>query len=121
MEVSDVLLEAIRSLRSTFHVVLRDSQCLELAFSSVVLAGAEGSHIMSFTSPHSAWAMEWDSVNSNWVARPELSNPASGSVVEAFVKRSHTGYMLSFSDRGSPLVRWGFTAKAIAIRAATQA
>lgn len=117
MEATSELLEAIRSLRSTFDVALRDSQCLKLALTRVVLAGVEGSYVMSFTSPRAAWAMEWDSANSKWIERQELSNPMSGVIAEAFVKPVPSGYALSFSDRSTPLVRWGFTADAISIRA----
>lgn len=120
METNGDLLEAIRSLDSTFHVGLRDSSCLELTLSRVVLADIEGPHVISFTSPRSAWAMEWDAANSQWIDRPELANPTSGLIVEAFVKQAGRVYKLSFSDRSVPLVRWGFTADAISVRAAAQ-
>jgi hypothetical protein len=120
MEATRALLEAIRSLRSAFHVVLRDPQCLELALTRVVLDGAEGSYVISFTTPRAAWAMEWDSANSKWIERPELSAPISGLITKAFVKQVPSGYTVSFSDHSDPLVRWGFTADAIAIHAAAQ-
>jgi hypothetical protein len=118
MEEADGLLEAIRSLNSSFQVVLSDAQRLELALTRVVFAGAEGSYVVSFTRPRSAWAMEWDAARSEWIERPELSSPASGLIVEAFAKQGPGGYRLSFSDRSEPLVRWGFTADAMSIRPA---
>jgi hypothetical protein len=117
VEATSVLLEAIRSLHGAFRVVLRDPQRLELAMSSLVLGGVEGSYVISFASPRGAWAMEWDSAKAAWIERPGLSEPISGSIAEAFVKEIPGGYAVSFSDRSSPLVRWGFTADAISIRA----
>jgi hypothetical protein len=116
-EIND-LLEAIRSLNSRFQVVLRDPQRLELALTHVAIAGAEGSCVITFTSPRGDWAMEWDSAHSKWVERPDLSCPAYGLIAEAFVKRVPSGYTVSFSDRSDPLVRWGFTADGASIRPA---
>lgn len=120
MEATSALLEAIRSLRSTFHVVLSSPQLLELALSRVALAGSEGAYILSFTSPRARWAMEWDSASSKWIERPELSNSTTGTIAEAFVKPVPGGYAVSFSDHSDPLIRWGFTADAISIRATDQ-
>jgi len=119
-EATSALLEAIRSLRSAFHVLVRDPQCLELALNQVVLDGAEGSYVISFTMPRCTWAMEWDSANSRWIERFDLSSPISGMITEAFVKQVPSGYVVSFSDGSAPLVRWGFAADAIYIRTASQ-
>jgi hypothetical protein len=115
--VTDELLGAIRSLHSSFRIELRDSLCLELALTHVVLAGTAISCVISFASPRAAWAMEWDAGNSKWVERLELAKPTHGTITEAFVKRAGRVYKLSFSDGSTPLVRWGFTADAISIRA----
>jgi hypothetical protein len=115
--VTEELLGAIRSLHSSFRIELRDSSCLELALTHIVLAATAGSCVISFASPRAAWAMEWDAGNSKWIERPELANPTHGAITEAFVKQTGRVYKLSFSDGGTPLVRWGFTADAISIRA----
>src|SRR5579871_1371953 len=115
MEETNDLLEALRSLSSRFRVVQSDSQRLELALTRVVLAGSEGPYVMGFTSPRGSWAVEWDSAHSKWIELPELSSPASGTIAKAFVKQVSSGYSVSFSDRSTPLVRWGFTADAISI------
>lgn len=120
MEGVDDLLEAIRSLNSEFHVVLRDPQRLELVLTRVVLAGVEGSYVISFAAPRGARAAEWDSSCSRWNDRPELASPVAGLIAEALVKPVPGGYAVSFSDRSDPLVRWGFTADAISIRPWTQ-
>lgn len=120
MEEANDLLEAIRSLNSTFRVIQSDSQRFELALTRVVFAGTEGSYVIGFTSPRGGWATQWDSAHSKWIELPELSSPASGFLAEAFVMQVSSGYSVSFSDRSNPFVRWGFTADAISIRPQVQ-
>ena len=105
----------IRSLQTDFVVVRRTDMEIVLAVDTAEFAGIVGPAKLRFSRPRGARASRWNPDRCEWVDARELCMPASGSILEAHVKPVPGGISLSFSDKKLPLVRWGFTADAVAV------
>jgi len=111
------VLQLIRSLHSEFRVLGRDNNSLKIRVASVQASDFTGPCLLEFHHPTHPWACEWNAVANEWRDRPELAEPSGGRIHEAFIKHGARGYLLSFAERIDPLVRWGFTASSVSVRA----
>jgi len=111
------VIQVIRSLHSEFRVLARDSISLKIRVTSVHSADFTGPCLLEFHNPTHPWACEWDVAAKGWRDRFDLAEPGEGRIDEAFIKHGGQGYILSFAERIDPLVRWGFTASSVSVRA----
>ena len=103
--------ETIRALKTHFVVIKNSSEEFTLDLSEVKLGDAHGPAELRFLSPSHTWASVWDDASSEWRDILGFQLPESGEINEAFVKTVGHRLKVSFTDKKSPLLRWGFTAK----------
>lgn len=103
--------ETIRALRTRFAVVKNSSDEFTFQVDEAELGDVYGPAILSFLSPTHMWAAVWDDANSEWRDVIGFNLPEQGEINEAFVKAVGNRLKVSFTDKRTPLLRWGFTAK----------
>src|SRR4051812_6560805 len=103
--------ETIRALRTHFAVVKNSTEEFAINVDDAELEGVHGSAILRFLSPTQAWAAVWDDGINEWRDVPGFTLPEHGEINEAFVKPVGRRLKVSFTDKRTPLLRWGFTAE----------
>lgn len=102
--------ETIRALRTHFAVVKNSSDEFAINVDEAELGDVHGPAILSFFSPTHAWAAVWDDATNEWRDVLGFTLPEHGEINEAFVKAIGGRLQVSFTDKRTPLLRWGFTA-----------
>jgi hypothetical protein len=103
--------ETIRALRTRFAVVKNSSDEFTFQVDEAELGDVYGPATLRFLSPTHMWAAVWDDANSEWRDVIGFNLPEQGEINEAFVKAVGHRLKVSFTDKRTPLLRWGFTAK----------
>lgn len=103
--------ETIRALRTHFAVIKNSSEELAIGVDEASLGDFRGPAILRFLGPTHTWAAVWDDATREWKDIIGFTLPEQGEINEAFVKSVGSRLKISFTDRKTPLLRWGFTAK----------
>jgi|SRR5450830_541066 len=103
--------ETIRALKTHFAVVKSSTGEFAINVDYAELDGVHGSAILRFLSPTHAWAAVWDDGLNEWRDIPGFTLPEHGRINEAFIKSVGRRLKVSFTDKTTPLLRWGFTAE----------
>jgi hypothetical protein len=109
--------ETIRALRTRFAVVKSPTDEFILNVDEAELGDVRGPATLKFFSPTHAWAAVWDDASSEWRDVIGFALPAQGEINEAFVKSVGHRLKVSFTDKKTPLLRWGFTATNVEVTA----
>jgi hypothetical protein len=107
--------KALHWQSNSFRVVEKsESQiCLKVDDLSV-LGQPPASLLLSFQVPTSEWAMLWDDRTKSWLDHPDSETPIGSAIVEAWIKPSRIGLLLSLAgNHAAGWSRWGFTTQGI--------
>lgn len=103
--------ETILALRTRFAVVKHSNEEFTFQVDEAELGDVYGPAILKFLSPTHAWAAVWDDASSEWRDVIGFNLPEHGEINEAFVKTVGHRLKVSFTEKRTPLLRWGFTAR----------
>ena len=100
----------IRALKTQFAVVKNSCDEFAIKVDKAELDNVHGPAILKFLTPTHVWSAVWDDATKDWLDVPNFKLPGHGEINEAFVRAFGSGLMVSFTDKRTPLSRWGFTA-----------
>jgi hypothetical protein len=105
--------ETIRALKTRFVVAKNSSDEFSFTVDKAELGEGHGSATLRFLNPTHVWGAVWDDAASEWRDLPGFRLPEHGEINEAFVKPVGRRLKVSFTDKKTPLLRWGFTAESV--------
>lgn len=103
--------ETIRAIKTYFAAVKNSTDEFAINVDNASLGGIHGSALLRFLNPTHAWAAIWDDGINEWRHIPGFKLPEHGQINEAFVKPVRKRLKVSFTDKTTPLLCWGFTAE----------
>lgn len=109
--------ETIRALQTRFSVVQNSDDEFSFTVEEAELGERHCSATLRFLKPTNVWAGVWDDAASVWRDPPGFRLPEHGEINGAFVKPWGRRLKVSFTDKKTPLLRWGFVAESVEVTA----